>query len=279
LPHTQLPPEQVPAAPVVGITHAAISATQRFEEQQALPLHMLPVQHGLPATPHNLQVPTSQTTPAPVQMLPGQHGSPAPPHFMHWPAVEHTVIASLQVPPVAELVGVSGQHDWPALPQAHVPCEHIPKLVAVVVHAWFSATQRPAKQQLFPAHDEPSQQGWPGWPHAVHTELEHTDPPWHCGDVAQHTAPGAPHDTQVCGAVVEQRVPAEQTVPQQGSPALPQPEHWPFEHVPPLAPHAVPDATQLFETQHAPPEQLLVLGQHASPAEPQCAQTWVEVLQ
>jgi hypothetical protein len=79
--------------------------------------------------------------------------------------------------------------------------------------------------------------------------------------------------------VVEQRVPPVHTVPQHGIPAVPHAEHCPFEHVPPAAPHAVPVATQLPEEQQAPPEQLLVVGQHASPAEPQCAHTCVEVLQ
>jgi hypothetical protein len=176
LPHWQVPATHVPLEPVAGIVQAAFSATQRLDEQHAVPLHMLPVQQGLPATPHSLHVPASHTTPEPVQMLPGQHGSPAPPHFMHWPAVEQTVIASLQVPPLEVLVGPVGQHAWPALPHAHVPCVHIPKLAAVVVQAWASPTQRPAKQQLFPAQDEPSQHGCPGWPHAVQTEVEHTEP-------------------------------------------------------------------------------------------------------
>jgi hypothetical protein len=279
LPHSQRPAVQVPACDVPGITHAANSATQRAEEQQADPLHVLFAQQGLPATPQSLQVFASQTTPVPVQMLPGQHGSPAPPHFMHWPAVEQTVIGSLQVPPTELLVGPRGQHAWPALPHAQVPWEHEPKLAAVVWQAWLSPTQRPAKQQPLPAQLEPSQQGCPGCPHAVQTELEQTEPLWHRGAVAQQIAPGAPHGMHICGAVVEQRVPAAQIVPQHGIPAVPHAEHCPLEHVPPVAPHAVPVATQLPAEQHAPPEQVLVVGQQASPAEPQWAHTPVELLQ
>jgi hypothetical protein len=85
--------------------------------------------------------------------------------------------------------------------------------------------------------------------------------------------PADPHGMQVPGEaadVDEQRDPGTlHTVPQQGIPKVPHAEHWPFEHVPPVEPHAVPLATQLPEKQHAPPEQLLVVGQHTSPAAPQ----------
>ena len=129
LPHSQCPATQVPAEPVVGIVYAPVSATHRFEEQHPVPLHTLPAQQGLPATPHTLQVlvDVSQTLPAPLQTLPGQQGSPAPPHFMHWLVDEQMVVGSLQVPPEL-LVGVSGQHACPALPHAHEPCEQFPKL-------------------------------------------------------------------------------------------------------------------------------------------------------
>jgi hypothetical protein len=42
-------------------------------------------------------------------------------------------------------------------------------LETLVRQVWPSATQAPARQQLFPAHFAPVQQGWPGPPQTAHT--------------------------------------------------------------------------------------------------------------
>jgi hypothetical protein len=122
LPHSHRPATHVPASSVVGIVQAAVSATQRPEEQQPVPVHTLPAQQGLPARPHTLHVllDVSQTLPASLHTLPGQQGSPAPPHFIHWLVPEQMVAGSLHVPPEL-LVAVRGQQAWPALPHAQVP--------------------------------------------------------------------------------------------------------------------------------------------------------------
>ena len=134
LPHSHFPELQVPASSVVGITQAAAGATQRPDEQQPPPLHMLSAQQGLPAIPHGRQVlfDVSHRLVASVHRLPGQHGSPGPPQRRHWlVAVEQTVLASLHVLPTV-VVALIGQHNWPAFPHAQDPAEQLPKLVVEI---------------------------------------------------------------------------------------------------------------------------------------------------
>lgn len=127
------------------------------------------------------------------------------------------------------------------------------------------ATQRPAKQQPPPLQVEPSQQISPGPPHTAQTPPWHRPPAAHAGAVAQQGSPGPPQPTQVPGTVADvdvHRVRGElQMVPQQACPSLPQAEHTPWEQVPPMAPQALPAATQAPALQQLPPEQLFVPGQ------------------
>ena len=87
LPHSQTPPLHVPEDPVVGFTQAAVSATQRFDEQHAvLSMHVLLAQHGFPVTPHGRQmllVVSHDSVLSPHFAPVVQQGSPAPPHFRH----------------------------------------------------------------------------------------------------------------------------------------------------------------------------------------------------
>jgi hypothetical protein len=233
------------------------AATHRFDEQHApVSLQVLPAQHGLPVTPQGRQTPllVSHTLLAPVHTLPEQHGSPAPPQCRHeYVPVELVyeqmlLTGSRQVPIVLpELVG---QQAWPAFPQAHDPAEHVPYVDADVWQVWPSPTQRPARQQPLPAHDEPSQHGSPGSPHTVHTALWQMVPVPQDGVLVQQGSPGPPQPTQVPpdDAVVEHFVARSvQTLPQQLWPAAPQPLQCPAWQAPNVVPQAEPEAMQVPE--------------------------------
>jgi hypothetical protein len=106
----------------------------------------------------------------------------------------------------------------------------------------------PARQQLLPAQLLPVQQGSPGPPQTLQVVPWQIVPSPHAGPVVQQAWPGPPQDTQVPPLleVVEHLVcAAVQTLPQQGCPAAPQPEHAPCAQVPLAVPHIDPSAMQL----------------------------------
>jgi hypothetical protein len=99
-----------------------------------------------------------------------------------------------------------------------------------------------------PLQDEPSQQGSPGSPHTLQTELWQMVPEPHEGVLVQQGSPGPPQPTQVPPdvAVVEHFVPLSvQTLPQQLWPAAPQPLQCPIWQVPNVVPQAEPEAMQV----------------------------------
>src|SRR5579883_3050661 len=105
-------------------------ATQLPPVQFAPALHMLPAQHGSPATPHVTQLPPEHTSVAPVQDAPDvQQASPCRPQWTHMLDPLQISLTPHALPEV--------QHGWPTPPQA---------------------TQLPPLQTSFAPHTPPAQQ-------------------------------------------------------------------------------------------------------------------------
>jgi hypothetical protein len=189
------------------------------------------------------------------------------------------------------------QQDSYSLPHGpHAPAEHVPPADSQVCP---EATHAPLSQQPPPAHALPSQQAWPGPPHAAHVfwELHPRFGPVHVPDGSgpmaipeeQHGCPlppQVPHDPSlqvpsdppqltpdpVHWPPTQHPPPLHALPPQQGWPVPPHAPIVPFEQT--VAPAAAwPEARQLPPLQQPPPEQGVLPApvQHAVPGAPHTA--------
>jgi hypothetical protein len=105
---------------------------------------------------------------------------------------------------------------------------------------------RPVRQQPPPLQLSPAQQASPVPPHFTQMLLWQVVPAPQAAVPRQQGSPGPPqatHEPPV--AAVVHRAPGSQLVPQQACPRAPQPEQWPALQLPPVLPHADPEATQV----------------------------------